>query len=122
MRDYPKTARRSWDNKIDIKNTFYRPLSLALESLSDLFHIDCVSSLDRINELRMGEIITESEAQELKEYLTNVLKTRLSLQLRRGGQYEGADPEELPEMEILVAGKEKSERIFRRLENEHHLK
>jgi len=116
MRNYSRTVTRSWDNKIDIKNTFYRPISLALESLSDLFHIDHVSSLDRINELYMRQIITKHEAGILTEYMYAIQKTRLSLTLKRGGQYEGVEKSDLPEIEALFLDKAESEKIFNRLE------
>lgn len=120
MRDYPKTIIRSWDNKIDIKNTFYRPISLALESLADLYQIDHISSLDRINELYMRQIIKKKEAGVLAEYLLAIQKIRLSLILKRRGQYEGVEKSDLPEIEALFSNRAKTEKIFKRLERNLH--
>ncbi len=115
MRSYSKTVKRSWDNKIDIKNTFYRPISLALECLSDLYQIDQTSSFDRIRELQTRQIITKVEARKLTEYMHAIQKTRLSLMLKRGGQYEGVEESELPEIEALFSERATTEKIFKEL-------
>ncbi len=120
MRNYAKTVIRSWDNKIDIKNTFYRPISLALESLADLYHIDRVSSLDRIDELYMRQIITKKEACVLAKYLLAIQKIRLSLILKRNGQYEGVEKSDLPEIERFFSDKATTEKIFKQLERNLH--
>lgn len=115
LHNYSKISLRSWDQKIDIKNSFYRPLSLALETLCDIYEIDCTNSLDRICELARLKVITDSEAKSLATYFIRIQKIRLKLTIQRKGQYEGACEEELPEIKFLILEKKRSERIFKRI-------
>jgi hypothetical protein len=119
---YHKTVFRSWDKKIDFKNTFYRPLVIAIESLSDIYRIQQTSTLERIEELSKQKIISKIEAAKLQSYFLEMQKLRIKMQLKRKGQYEGITENDYPEIKNLFALKLESLGILKKIDNKSNFR
>lgn len=116
--DYSLTFVRAWDQRIDFKKTFYRPLSVCLEALGDLLDLDEVSSLGKVCELFDLGYIDDDEKDTLTHYLNEVFLLRLTLQVQRGGQYEGMDQDLCPLSHPLFQQKENSVAIIKKLNSQ----
>ncbi len=113
MQNYSETSIRDWDQKIDFKNTFYRPFAVLLEVISEKIGMERTSSIGRLEELHLLKLLDKKEFDELYHYFLLIMKMRLNLQLDRDGQYEGVlESDELTHLFYL---KSKTQRLFEKI-------
>lgn len=112
--DYSIAYKRSWDGKWDLKNTFLRLITHGVEALSDFYALSSLNSFDRIEELKQKGHLSASEAEVLLTYLEQAFLARLTVQMKREGQYEGISEIDLSFYSELVTNKEKVLALLKR--------